>query len=150
MAGTSETLTSKDVRIFLNDFPKANRLSGEAEFDPVRIQKAIKFVIDQWNETPPITRRYTDEDFPYKSCLLYGVVGWLFMGEATFQERNHLVYQSGGLSVDDDNSAAAYLNFANYFMGLFREQMKIQKMSENLKLGWGTINSSYRGYEGYW
>lgn len=146
--GTSSTLTSEDVQIFLQDYPTSNRLLGKQLFSPDRVQKAIKFAIGTWNETPPVTNVYTDENFPYKTCLLYGVLEFLFLGESTLEERNYLPYQSGGLAVEEDNSAQAYLNFSNLFGQKFAATLKMLKHSENLDRGWGTISSDFYNHSG--
>lgn len=146
----STALTSEDVSQFLNDYPEVNRLIDGKEFTSDRIQTAIKFVLSEWNETPPVINVFTESNFPYKTTLLYGVVGFLFRGEAAFQERNHLPYQSGGLSVDDSNKSNAYIQFANMFDNKFQNLMQRQKVQENLNRGWRTVSSDYStlGYRG--
>lgn len=136
-------LTIDDVRVFLNDYPEANRLIKRVQFTPERIAKAIQFMIREWNETVPIVNVYTEETFPYKTALLYGVISWLFSGESTFEERNHLTYQSGGLTIDDSNRTQAYLKIAEYFLSKFKDLMERQKKLENIDNGWGSIGSGY-------
>ena len=144
--GTSSTLTAEDVQVFLQDYPACNRLTEKQLFTPDRVQKAIKFVIGTWNETLPITNIYSDENFPYKTCLLYGVLEFLFLGESTLEERNYLPYQSGGLTVETDNSSQAYLKLSTLFGQKFMSTLKMLKYNENLDRGWGTISSDYYQY----
>lgn len=139
----SDLLSVESIKLFLNDFPGANKLLKKAEFTPERIRKAKQFMIRDWNESPPILTPYSEENFPYKTTLLYGVAYWLFLGQSTFKERNHLAYSSGGLTVDDDNQSQAYLNFANFFKGQFDQKMRIQKQAENINGGWRSIGSDY-------
>lgn len=139
----SDKLTLEDIYVFLNDFPETNRLLGKVEFSAERVSQAIRFTIGEWNETPPETNIYTLENFPYRTTLLFGVAAYLFAGQAAFQERNHLTYSSGGISVDDDNRMAAYSNLAQFFKGQFKELTLRQKSSENFAQGWRTINSPY-------
>lgn len=142
-------LTAKDVKLFLNDFPNTNKLLMEEEFTPERIQSAIRFVVNEWNETVPILSSYTPETFPYRNTLLYGVCSWLYAGQAISQERNHLTYSSGGVTIDDDNKSNPYLAFSQFMENKFKQNMKELKQSENLKGAWGTINSSYRYLSNY-
>ena len=135
------TLTTEDIAQFLNDFPELNRLTSKPEFTSERVNRAIQFVIDEWNETPPLIHNYTRESFPYRTTLLYGTVGHLFAGESAFQERNHLAYSSGGLSVDDSNKAQPYMQISQYFSGKFKEVMERQKRAENVLNGWGVVPS---------
>lgn len=141
-------ITTEDIAHFLNDFPELNRLTRKPEFSSERVQRAIQFVVDEWNETPPLIRAYTVENFPYRTTLLYGVVGHLFAGEAAFQERNHLPYNAGGLSVDDSNKSGAYLQFANFFKAQFKDYMERQKRAENHAQGWRIISSGYYSKRG--
>lgn len=136
-------VTVDDIKSFINDYKDSNRLQKESEFSPERIQKGISHIVAEWNETPPLTSNYTEETFPYRNVLIYGVVSWLYMGQSIHQERNHLVYQSGGLTVDDDNNAQAYLNFSNLCYAKYKEAMEKQKVMENINGGWGTLSSDY-------
>ena len=143
------SITAEDVQIFLNDYPEANRLLGTKLFDNKRIQRGIQFVVDEWNEIPPIlSTKYTASNFPYKSTLLYGVCAWLFLGESTSQERNHLAYQSGGIAIDDSNKSNPYLSFYNIFKAEFTRLAESQKISENIKSGFRNIGSDYRYLKG--
>lgn len=136
-------LTVESVKVFLNDFPEVNKLIKKDLFSPDRIRLAMKFVVDEWNEKPPILSKYTVETFPYNLTLLYGVASWLFAGEATAEARNHLVYQSGGLAVNDSENASTYTTFSNFFSAKFKDLMEMQKKEENINLCWGTVGSGY-------
>ena len=138
-------LTIERVRGFLNDYPASNRLLKQFEFSQERISNAIQTVVSEWNETPPITSKYTPESYPYDLTLLYGVCAYLLQSEALTQERNHLTYQSGGLTVDDSNHANAYLSLSNLFFSKYKELMTHQKTIENAKMAWSYIPSPYYG-----
>lgn len=136
-------LTDEDFRLIINDTPQANRLIKKCQFSSERIKKAIQLVLSDWNETPPIVSHYTEETFPYRATLLYGVAALLFAGESAHQSRNHLTYQSGGLTVDDDAEAGAYLNYSRMFDAKYKDLMERQKKAENMEDGFSTIFSGY-------
>lgn len=136
-------ITFDDVKVFLNDYPEANQLLDGSEFTPGRINAAIHYVIEEWNTTPPDTRKYTESNFPYKNTLLYGVAAFLFAGQSAFKERNHLTYNSSGLTIDDDNQSPTYLNLYRLFHERYTYLMEKQKQNENISLGWSIIESGY-------
>ena len=135
-------ITISEVRNFLNDYPDTNKILRKVEFNSERINNAIKYVVDDWNDTPPILNKYTEESFPYKTTLLYGVVSFLLSSEAISQERNHLIYQSGNLTVDDTHSQA-YIALSSQFLQKYKDLMERQKKVENWNKTWSIIPSGY-------
>lgn len=137
-------ISLEEIRLFLNDMPETNDLNGnKCEFSPERIQNAIKLVLNDWNETPPLTTTYTETSFPYKNAMLYGVCYFLFVGESASQARNHLPYTDGGLQVDDNNRFSPYMQLATYFENKYT-MLKLQhKKNENVIAGWGTVPSNF-------
>lgn len=136
-------ITIAEIRTFLNDTPESNRVLRKVEFNSERIQQAINYVVSDWNETPPLVANYTVDTFPYKTALLYGVVSFLLKSESISQERNHLGYQSGGLSIDDSNHSGAYTQLANYFEQQYKNQIERLKKVENWNLAYSTIGSGW-------
>ena len=135
-------ITIDEIRSFLNDYPQTNRWLRDVEFTPERITNAIKYVVDDWNETPPKTPSYTPDTFPYKTTLLYGVVSFLLSSEAISQERNHIAYQSGGVAVDENHSSA-YTQLSSQFLSKYKDLVERQKKVENWESAWRTIPSWY-------
>ena len=137
-------ITIDEIRTFLNDFPDSNILK-KVEFSPERIANAIKIVINDWNETPPLVASHTVDTFPYRTALLYGVVANLLRSESISQERNHLPYQSGNLAIDDSSHSGPYSNLANYFEQKYQLQIERLKKLENWRLIYSTIDSGWYG-----
>lgn len=138
-------ISLSEIRLFLNDFATTNKILRDVEFSSERVHNAIKHVIDDWNETPPLVSNYTEDNFPYKTTLLYGVISFLLSSESISQERNHLVYQSGGLTVDDTNHSEAYMQLSNQFQMKYKELMERQKKVENWEGAWTIKTSGYFG-----
>lgn len=136
-------ITINDIKLFLNDFADTNRLLHRPEFSPERIHNAVMNVLSEWNETPPILTQYKEDNFPYRLTMLYGVCSFLLAGEATYQARNQLTYQSGGLAVDDMNKADPYLRLSKEFEQKYKSLMATQKRQENIQRGWGHVSSGY-------
>ena len=137
-------ISHEEIRLFLNDIPETNELNGnKCEFSPERIQNAIKLVLADWNETPPLTETYNEKSFPYRNAMLYGVCYFLFVGEAASQARNHLTYSDGGLQVDDNNRFSPYMQLATYFKNEYTTLKISHKKNENTVMGWGTVPSNF-------
>jgi hypothetical protein len=140
-------VTIEHVRNFLNDRVDVNRLLDDFQFSEDRINSAKELVLMEWNTTPPIINNYTIENFPYDIVMLYGIVSYLLLSEAFSEERNHLPYQAGGITVDDSSHAQAYLSFKNMIDTTYKNQMDMHKKSENEDSGWGIISGGYDYYD---
>lgn len=136
------SLTIEDVRQYLVDRVEDNFLLDEEEMSSERIQKAIKFTVAKFNETPVLTS-YSPDTFPFISMLLDGVCAWLYRGQAAHASRNDLAYSTSGVTVDDTGNAAEYSAFAQQFEADFQNKARQIKNQINLEQGWGSVSSEY-------
>ena len=137
-------LTIDHVRNFINDHPDANHRLGDVEFSDQRIQEAMQFTVADFNETPPMLQtQQTVENFGYPRLLLYGTAAHLYRGEAAKQERNHLPYSTGGVSVNDSSHFAQYLQLSQTYDSKYEDSKQKIKVQINLNQGWGDIHSEY-------
>jgi hypothetical protein len=136
------SVTAEDVKDFLRDYPEENFLTDEEDFSPALIEKAISFVVNDFNTITVITS-FTAASFPFRNVLLLGVCAWLLKSEAIKQVRNHLSYSVAGIQVDDKNKGAEYSALAQQFQGEYEAKARSVKNQLNLDEGWGQISSEY-------
>ena len=85
----------KDVRVALRDFPQLNELIAGAENSDLQIAYAIKFVVDYFNNMPPVLDREVHWYEMPKSLLVLGTMGHLQRQVADLDERNTLPGSDG-------------------------------------------------------
>jgi hypothetical protein len=136
------SVTPAEIRQYIKDSPDLN-FKGEEEFTVADIERAIDFVVDDFNTTPPLDIVYYKEDFPFRSLLLLGVTAHLYFGESFHQERNNLPVSSGGVTVDDSSHSAPYMQLAGNLFARYEDQKRRLKISINISRGWGTIRSDF-------
>lgn len=137
-----QMLTHDDVRVFLRDSPKDNRLTDEYELSGEQIDLARKLTIADFNESAPFTG-YTVENFPFEKALLLGICCHLYEGLASGQLRNQLPYSTGGVAIDDSNKGPIYLDQASKYRSLYELKKREAKQHMNLEVGWASVRSDY-------
>lgn len=139
--GNRNYLTDLDVRIWLRDNdPDANVLLDCEEYSSEEIRTAMTLAVDYWNETPPFVATYDYDKFPWRFHLLRGTAANLLHIAANRYRRNHLSYNAGGVSVDDQNKYQQYDAAGDRLWAEYREWVKSMKTAQNMEQGWGTIN----------
>lgn len=139
--GNKNYLTDLDVRIWLRDNdPDANVLIDDFEFTPEEIRTAMTLTVDYWNETPPFLGSYDYDKFPYRFALLRGTSANLLFMAAHRYRRNHLSYNAGGVSVDDQNKYQQYDSAGSRLWEEYKQWVTTKKKADNASQGWGTIN----------
>jgi hypothetical protein len=109
---TNRPLTIAEVRLALRDYPTSNTLLDDVEFNDEEILWALTRPIDIWNSIPPDVQTFNYNNFPYRAAHLDGAIGELLATAAHYYMRNQLSYKSAGMTVDDKNKAASYLNLS--------------------------------------
>jgi len=135
-------LTIEDVRGFLRDHMRENRLTDEVDFSNESIGRAIKFTVSDFNETP-VPTAFSVENFPWVSTLLYGAAAYLLEGLSVLQVRNHLPYNVGGVAIDDSNKGGEYSGLSARFRQVYEDKKRQIKNYINLEQGWGNSLSEY-------
>lgn len=139
--GNKNYLTDIDVRIWLRDNdPSANVLLDTEEFEAEEIRTAMTLTVDYWNETPPFLGSYDYDKFPYRFALLRGTAANLLFMAAHRYRRNHLSYNAGGVSVDDQNKYQQYDSAGSRLWEEYKQWVTAKKKADNASQGWGTIN----------
>lgn len=132
---TSRPLTIAEVRLALRDYPEANTLLDEVEFNDEEIIWALTRPVDIWNSIPPDLGHYEYNNFPYRAAHLDGAIGELLATAAHHYMRNQLTYKSAGLSVDDKNKAGNYLTLSEGLKNKFITFVERKKYEINVSQG---------------
>ena len=137
--------TLAEIRLHLRDWPEANRLLDNYEFDLSEIYAAAVRCVDYWNETPPpLPQKLDTTNFPFRYHWMEGIVYQLFLTAAHWFRRNHLPYTAAGVSVDDLNREQAYLSFAQEKKQVWQDFVQKTKVRANMMAGFGTLDSVLR------
>jgi hypothetical protein len=143
--GNEGFLTEVDVRVFMRDnCPDANLLLDDYEFGHEEIRTAMTLAIDLWNETPPMLRNYTVDNFPYRYHLLMGTVANLLTMASILYRRNDLTYQIPGGAINDQNKWKSYDDLAAKLGKEYKDWVVKAKVAKNMESGWGTDWGAYR------
>lgn len=137
MAGS---LTTIQVREFLQDYPESNLLLDKEEFSNTYIELCMELAVSEYNVLTPRTN-VSLSNFPSMSLLLLGTVWQMYLGRATLMARNHLTYTDGGLQIPVEEKYELYMNIANNFGQRFSETAQKLKINVNMEGGWGEIRS---------
>lgn len=139
-----------DVRLRLWDVdPAANRLINEYEFDLADLCAALERVVRYWNTAqPPIDLAYNTTNFPY--YMPNGYIGYLLEMAAHRFRRNHLPYQGGGLSIDDQNKYDQYFKTSTLLLKEYYDFIRTKKIQLNAEMAFGSITSGYSTYGRLW
>jgi len=135
-------ITAEDVKDFLRDTVEENFLTDEEDFPPERVERAIAFVVNDFNTLTVITS-FSPSTFPFSNILLLGVSAWLLKGLAIKQTRNHLSYSVAGIQIDDTNKGPAYMAIAKDLQNDYESKARNVKNQINLDEGWGSVASEY-------
>lgn len=143
-------LTVEEVRTFMRDFPKYNKLLDDFQFTQREVDFAVNLTIDEFNAMPPPLEPFNVSNFPSKYILLLGVVGNLLISESVLQLRNQVNATDGDVvPIGVDDKSPQYQALGNYFKSMFREQALIKKQEINISRCFGSIPSGYAGTSRY-
>ena len=65
------------IRAMLNDFPETNTFVEGVEFSDNDIKKALLWTLKRFNQKPPVTTTYTEDNMPFLYCWYIGTVAEL-------------------------------------------------------------------------
>jgi hypothetical protein len=149
MEGNRSYITDMDVRVFLGDHPATNKLLGDFEFSQEEIRAAMTYVVDKWNDTPPMINNFRIDTFPFRWAYLVGTTAGLLNIAAHKYRRNNLVYNVPGGSINDQDKAPSYDAAAAQLWKEFNEWMTRVKVEINLTQAWGS-DTQYYGFDKWW
>ncbi len=140
-----------DIRLSMRDnAPEENRLLDDFEFDLSEVCHAAVFTCRYWNECqPPINVFFDTMTFPAKERWLMAICGQLFTMASHRFRRNHLPYQAGGLSVDDQNKFLQYEAAGLRLLQDYREWVKQKKVAANCMAAMTSQGSPYGYFSTY-
>ena len=135
--------TLQEARLRLRDSgPEENRLLGELEFDGAEMADALVMCVTHWNSSqPPINVFYTTTTYPY--FMPEGYMSWLLRCAAIRYMRNHLPYQAGGVSVDDQNKYKEYLAVSKDMWEAYTSFVRQKKAQINMEGAMQSLISPY-------
>lgn len=143
ITSVNRPITVAEIRMSLRDFPEYNTLLNDVEFSDNEIAYCITRPIDLWNSMPPDVGQYDIHNFPWRHAHINATVGELMKIAAYHYFRNQLPYSSGGLSVDDKNKGAAYMQLAEQEIGRFRLFCQEKKFEINIMEGFTWLPGPY-------
>jgi hypothetical protein len=135
--GNDAFISEMDIRRVLRDFPEANNLLDDYEYDAEEIRTAMTLTVDEWNDMAPTLSYYNINTFPYRSILIRGTVANLLLIAAHAARRNSLTYTAGGGSVKDQDHGPEYTQVAGSMMNRVLDDMRKKKNEENYAQSWG-------------
>ena len=147
------TLTTSDIRQFLRDYAGNNNLLANVEFSDSDIERAVSFVLSEYDILPPPIGAIA-EDTINRSILLRGVCAYLLRSESFLQLRNQATFQAEGLPrIGVDDKTGLYQGLADQLNAEWRAAATGVKQRQNMEDGFNHISSEYRNigkYTGRW
>ena len=143
VTSVSRPVTVSEVRFALRDYPESNTLLNDVEFSDNEIAFCISRPVEKWNEMLPNVGHYDLPTSPFRQAHINATIGELFKIAAYHYMRNHLPYSAGGLSVDDKNKAAVYLQLGEQELAKFERFCAERKFEANFMGGFLTLPGPY-------
>jgi hypothetical protein len=140
---SNRPVTVAEIRMALRDYPECNTLLNDVEFTDNEIAYCITRPIDTWNSMSPNVGQYDIHNFPWRQAHINAAVGELMKIAAYHYFRNQLPYSSGGLSVDDKNKGAVYLQMAEQELVKFQAFSQEKKFEMNIMGGFAGLPGPY-------
>lgn len=138
------------LRNFLRDHPKVNRLlGGQEESNDEDLALALHNALDEFNTMPPPIGQYGFENFPSRSLLIHGAAIWALESAGILESRNRLQYSEGGLNVAVSDSAQDYRAWIQSFTQKYMRRMQKLKKTINLESCYGQTESEYSDINSY-
>jgi len=143
-------ITVEEIRTFMKDLPKYNKLLDDFQFTQREVNFAIRMTIEEFNALPPPIGIFTEDNFPSKYILLLGTTANLLASESIAQLRNQVTSTDGDVvPLDVDNKSAQYQQLGNYYKSMFKEMAMLKKQEINIATCYGRIPSGYAGVGRY-
>lgn len=137
-------ITEKQIRNWIMDKPELNPLIRGVRFSDEDIDEAIVMAIAYFNETnPPTGVSYKVETFPFRYCLMCGVVGHLLRGSAVNEASNNLTYSLDGVQVNDKDKGEIFAKLGQQFWDEFKERVQTIKVNQNVSQAFGSASSEH-------
>jgi hypothetical protein len=136
----------REVRMYLRDFSELNRLITGEESSDRMIAWAVIDALDDINNSPPLIKKYTVENFPNRSLLLRGAVISLLESVGIMQTRNQLNFSDGGIQVSVSDKAPMIMQWLNFLKGSYEDKKSRWKIATNIQsamTGSGIISDYY-------
>jgi len=141
--------TLQFVRLNLMDNdPADNRLIRDFEYDLADVCSALECTVRHWNTSqPPIDVFY--DSIVYQYYIPTGYTAQLMNKAALRYLRNHLPYQGGGLSIDDQRKYDEYTKIASMKWKDYTDYVYRRKVQFNAEMAFGAVPSGYSWYRPY-
>jgi hypothetical protein len=137
--------TMDEIRAFVRDNgPEENLLLDDFEFDLTEICQATENSVRYWNEVNPDVGWYFNTiTYCARYKWLQSIAGHMLQVAAHRFRRNHLPYQAGGLSIDDQNKFQQYDQAGLMLVQEYKEWVKTKKVAINCFAAMTSSGSSY-------
>lgn len=137
--------TIDEVRLAIRDnAPEENLLLDDFEFDLAEMCVAAEGGVRYWNEAqPPVGVSFNTRNYAVRDKWLNYITGRMMQIAAYRFRRNHLPYQAGGLSIDDQNKFQQYDQIGMALIQDYREWVKNKKVEINCYAAMTSTGSPY-------
>jgi hypothetical protein len=134
-----------ELKLHLRDSaPEESLLLDNIRFDDAEIALATSRPVEYWNEIPPpLGKRMTTQNFPFRFHWMDGIVANLFWMLEEQYRANNLTYSAAGVQVNDQDKEPNYARAAERRWANYVEFVKRKKASINMENAFGGIGSSY-------
>lgn len=134
LSSRGSSLSIVDIRMALRDnCPEANYLIDDYDFTDKEIFLAMRRTVDYWNESTPDLIRYSYSNFPYRFHWTSGTIGLLLKQAATHKLRNHLNYDAGGISVNEEARWKDYFTLGDKYWNEYIHWVANKKFEINVE-----------------
>lgn len=149
---TNYPLTIEQVRMQLYDTSgRNNQLLDDLQFSDVVIARCIDKAVSDWNQMPPtLANQQTAATFPYRSNLCTGAVGHALKMAAHRYYRNQMRHANAGLTMDDNDKGAIYMQLAQATIAQWRGWVQAKKNQINQLQCMGSISDGLMQGSGWW
>jgi len=146
----NEWLISK-VRKFMRDEPRRNKLLATYEHSDEEICDAIVDTVGYINSTPPnLSTAFTLETYPSTHLFLLGCAIYLLQSESFLRARNHLTYNDGSLTINDDDKWQVYMQMIDRMQTEYKQELLSLKAAMNEESMYRSQYSPYANlYDSY-
>lgn len=137
----------KALRVLLADIPELNTLLGTMESSDDKLALIMDLILTDFNREPPHTR-FSFEEFPNPTCLLYGAAAMVLDSSSIMHARNALSYADNGVTFEDFGKDVRYAPLANKYQQNYLRLLDGEKRSWNANQCFGRVSSEYRWING--
>lgn len=132
------------IRNYLADYSENNYLQPDKEeFTDGIISQSIAMALEVFNSCVGHLTKYTIEDFPVPTLLVFGGAGYTLYSGGVLQARNHFSVSDGSTSGPISEKTELYKAWGQELINNFLTLSAKFKEASNMEAGYAKFASSY-------